>query len=150
MFISATIIHTVLVIGELKFLCNYDSDHVLEIICLILLGGKKRNLAGDIILLKRRVLTPMWYWKAVCDPVAQQSIVFVGENAVGDASNTHVAGCNGIQQTKSQGVIYCYSLNNALKAHKQADFKLPPFHEKNCNPAVRGAFMDNLLINRLS
>lgn len=106
-------------------------------------------MKGEVILMNKRVLTPTWYWKAVCDPVARQSIVFVGENSVGDASHTQVPGCNNIRQTKDRGVIYCYSLDGARGSSKFKDFILPPFNEKNCVPSVRGNFMDAYLINNL-
>lgn len=109
-------------------------------------------MQGVKILMNKRVETPMWYWKAVCDPVAKQSIVFAGENAVGVASkptDPKVAGCNGIQQTKDRGVVYCYSLEGALQSHELAGFKFPPFNQ-NCNPAVRGNFMDPFLNGQLS
>lgn len=106
-------------------------------------GGKARNLSGEVIYLKRRVLTPRWFWKAVCDPVAKQSIVFVGENSVGIASQAKAKGCNMIEQTKDKGIVYCMSHQEASR--KFENFKLPPFQEKNCKPSKKGTFMDNFL-----
>lgn len=108
-----------------------------------LLGGKARDSNGEVISLKRRVLTPRWFWKAVCDPVAKQSIAFVGENSVGIASQAKAKGCNMIEQTKDKGIIYCMSHKEASR--KFEDFKLPPFQEKNCKRSEKGTFMDKFL-----
>ncbi|CAH3167579.1 unnamed protein product [Porites lobata] len=107
------------------------------------LGGKARNLSGEVMYLKRRVLTPRWFWKAVCDPVAKQSIFFVGENSVGIASQAKAKGCNMIEQTKDKGIVYCMSHQKATRKFKE--FKLSPFQEKNCKPSKKGTFMDNFL-----
>ena len=90
-----------------------------------------------------RVVAPQYYWKAVCDPVAKQSIVFVAENPVGEASNDKVQGCNGKMQSKRLGVVFCYGLAGASQAHP--DFKFPPFHSTNCKTSEKGSFMDSLL-----
>ena len=39
-------------------------------------------IKGDVtkILLKNRVQTPKYFWKAVCDPTGKESVLFYAEN----------------------------------------------------------------------
>lgn len=120
-------------------------------------GGKALNAGGEIRL-NGRVLTPKYYWKAVCDPLALsavsdtpgQSIVFVAENKPGDISETKVeSGCAAItkknkQQTEKYGVIYCYSLVVAKEKYPDISANLPPFGAS-CNPEIQGDFMNGFL-----
>ncbi|KAK3753496.1 hypothetical protein QZH41_017995 [Actinostola sp. cb2023] len=106
-------------------------------------GGQAKNGVVDIKL-QGTIVAPQYYWKAICDPTAKESIVFVGENSVGVISEDKVAGCNGRSQTKKKGVVYCYSLQGAQAAYSTEGFKLPPFGD-NCAPSVKGTFMDALL-----
>ena len=99
-------------------------------------------------MLNDRVLTPQFYWKAVCDPQIKQSIVFVAENKPGDISDTGVVGCNGKQQTSRLGIILCFGLSGARDAYKDFNFKLPPFGES-CNPGAKGTFLDDILKTKL-
>lgn len=98
-------------------------------------------------MLNNRVLTPKYYWKAVCDPEAIQSVIFVAENKPGEISEAPVAGCNDKKQTIKLGVVYCYSLQDARLVHDYADFKLSPFSEARCKPSVRGTFLDTFINN---
>jgi len=110
-------------------------------------GGRAKYNSQDIKL-NGKVLTPKYYWKAVCDPVATQSIVFVAENSPGEIrsdANSKVAGCNGIEQTPKLGIVYCYSLEVAAQEPGYADFKLPPFSPLKCQPSNKGNFMDSVL-----
>lgn len=117
-------------------------------------GGRAVN-AGEEIKLNERVLTPRYYWKAVCDPQAPpsspgttgQSIVFVAENRPGDTSTAKVQGyCAAItkQQTEKFGVINCYSLVDAKKLFPDISANLPPFGAS-CNPDILGNFMNGFL-----
>lgn len=120
-------------------------------------GGRAKN-AGKEIKLNGRVLTPKYYWKAVCDPEAPpsapgttgQSIVFVAENKPGDISETKVESyCAAItkknkKQTQKFGVIYCYSLVDAKQLFPDISANLPPFGAS-CNPDILGNFMNGFL-----
>jgi len=102
------------------------------------------------------VLTPKYYWKAVCDPQAPssspdttggQSIVFVAENKPGDISTMKVKGsCAAITKLQKEkfGVIGCYSLVDAKKLFPDISANLPPFGTS-CNPDIRGNFMNGFL-----
>ncbi|KAJ7374446.1 hypothetical protein OS493_007552 [Desmophyllum pertusum] len=71
-------------------------------------GGKATNEKGDVIKLNKRVLAPKWYWKAVCDPIAKQSVFFFGENTIGDVNGMEgqqAKGCYGEVQTKKNGEV---------------------------------------------
>ena len=88
----------------------------------------------------------------MCDPALKQSMVFVAENTVGvvfDPANPSpgdkAVGCNGKEQTKMRGIIYCYRLEVAAQVPDYADFKLPPFSDANCNPNQKGTFLDTFL-----
>lgn len=109
-------------------------------------GGqaKRSDNNQDIKLASGTVVAPKYYWKAVCDPVAQASIVFVGENSVGEISEDQVQGCSGKMQKKKRGVVYCHSLQGAETTYAAEGFKLPPFGD-NCNPSTKGTFMDSFL-----
>jgi len=111
-------------------------------------GGRAKYNNQDIEL-KDKVLTPRYYWKAVCDPGMKQSIVFVAENSPGEVSADKVSGCNNIQQTKKLGIVKCYSLQDAGQELEYADFKLPPFSPLNCQPSIKGKFLDSLLSGKL-
>ncbi|KAK3740661.1 hypothetical protein QZH41_006820 [Actinostola sp. cb2023] len=112
-------------------------------------GGQAKNGAVDIKL-QGTIVVPQYYWKAVCDPIARASIVFVGVNnvGVGVANNKKGAGCNGRPQYIKNGVIYCYSLQDAQTVYTTKGFTLPPFGG-NCAPSVMGTFMDTILRNTL-
>ncbi|KAK3713734.1 hypothetical protein QZH41_008860 [Actinostola sp. cb2023] len=112
-------------------------------------GGRAKNIGThEDIKLNNRIRVPRYFWKAVCDPVAKASVLFLGENSVGVTNdNDKVQGCNGRVQLKKRGVIYCYSLEGAVRHHKTLDWKLPPFHQ-NCKPSEKGYFMD-LFLNDL-
>lgn len=108
-------------------------------------GGEAKDNSGVVMKLNKRVLIPKWYWKAVCDPIAKESIIFVAQNNVGDMKTTKVNGCNGNKQTSDQGVVFCYSLDVVSKMAEYSDFKLPPFDKTNCKPSQKGTFMDGYL-----
>ena len=123
------------------------------------LGGTA--LVNDLeFRLKGRVLTPKYYWKAVCDPEAPastpgttgQSVVFVAENKPGDISeqNDPVSNCPGVtkQQTEKLGVIKCYSLTDAATSIPEIAGNLPPFGPR-CNPDIRGTFLNTNLQSKL-
>lgn len=119
-------------------------------------GITTRLVDGHLVpmLLNERVLVHKYFWKAVCDPELQSSVVFVAENPTGDGNNQPQGGCNLVTeetarlQTPNKGVIYCYSLVNlrwrSKKIYKKSDFKLPPFANA-CTPSVRGTFLDEYL-----
>ena len=92
---------------------------------------------------------PGYFWKAICDPVIEESVVFVAENPTGTEKNQLVGGCklNGVNpklQSPKLGVLYCYSLES-LKGNKvSAHFRLPPF-ANTCSPSKRGTFLDQYL-----
>ena len=94
-------------------------------------------------------MAPKYYWKAVCDPDVRKSIVLVAENSPGEISTDKVQGCAaaGRQQTKRLGIVHCFSLAEAAKKTEYADFKLPPFSDAQCQPNVRGTFLDKYLKN---
>ena len=105
--------------------------------------------------MKGGIVAPKYFWKAICDPDTPavpgnntsngQSIVFVARNNIGDIDIVHKKkGCSGHNQTRMNGVILCYSLQQAQDIFAAEDFKLPPF-SATCNPTVRGSFMDALL-----
>jgi hypothetical protein len=109
-------------------------------------GGQAKDGNGADLKLNNRVVVPKWYWKAVCDPIAKESIVFVAQNNVGDKSKVKENKC-GIDQTSERGVILCYSYEDARKEADYLDFKLPPFHKTNCQPSIKGAnFMAELSV----
>ena len=97
----------------------------------------------------------------MCNPQANQSIVFVAENTPGITDPTKVDGCplsykkegqryNNIpqQQQRNLGVIQCYSVDGAKDAHP--DFKLPTFNPAVCGPQDRkGYFLDRFLVDKL-
>ena len=116
------------------------------------------------MLINDRVLVPEYFWKAVCDPVIHQSVVFVAKNPTGAEKNQSQKGCNlrtnakakakakpkPKLQTPNLGVIYCFSLDT-LKSHnffKKSGFKLPPFANA-CKPSGRGTFLDKYLVGGL-
>lgn len=111
-------------------------------------GGRAKNNDQEDILLEDRVLTPKYYWKAVCDPAVRQSIVFVAENKPGDINNAKAVGCYGKQQTERFGIVYCYSLQGARAVPDYKDFKLPPFSDPKCKPDTAGTFLKDFF-NRL-
>ena len=85
------------------------------------------------ILLKNRVQTPKYFWKAVCDPTEKESVLFYAENPVGIVDRKRSRGCNGAEQTKSKGVIECTSINAAKR-----EFAVPNFNANNCRPSATG------------
>ena len=107
-------------------------------------------------------MTPQYFWKAVCDPVKKQSIVFVAENKPGNTDpSKDNTGCeltyklptggdkitNRIPQTRMKGVIKCSSLEEAKLNHP--DFSLPPFSDLKCKKNDKGVFLDQLLADQL-
>ena len=102
-------------------------------------GGFARN-KGKKILLNKRVVTPRYYWKAICDP-GVGSVLFMGVNNVGEISNEKVKGCKGKEQTKKYGIITCFSLDDARNSHQASDFMLPPFNAK-CKTDKMATFID--------
>ena len=85
------------------------------------------------ILLNRRVQTPKYFWKAVCDPTEKESVLFYAENPVGIVDTKKRRGCNSIQQTESKGVIECTSISMAKR-----EFAVPNFNANNCVPSTTG------------
>ena len=88
-------------------------------------------------MLNDRVLVPKWYWKAVCDPKAQQSIFFWAVNIdFKDGIEGEDNGCYGIQQSKKHGVINCLSLKDATSSKERfkRDFYIPIY----CSPSKMG------------
>ena len=117
-------------------------------------GGTVNNSVQKPILLNNRVVVPKYFWKAICDPMNNRSVVFLAENPTGVEGSTKKDGCdvngrNGRLQTASYGVIYCYSLN-ALQQDKHFSklFNLPSFADS-CGPGVRGRFLDDFLNSTL-
>ena len=77
----------------------------------------------------------------MCDPAAKPSVIFVAENKpveIREASEGKVAGCNGKDQTRKFGAVYCYSLQGAGVVPDYSDFKLSPFSDAKCKAKVRG------------
>ncbi|XP_028413062.1 uncharacterized protein LOC114535923 isoform X1 [Dendronephthya gigantea] len=110
-------------------------------------GGTLLDKNGHKLLLNERVVAPGYYWKAVCDPVAKQSEVFVAANPTGTSGTGKEAGCINKMQTRDKGIVNCYSLDE-LKLRPEAQyFNLPNFADI-CNPSKRGDFLDSYL-NRL-
>lgn len=134
---------------------NYSKQRKRNLFIFTGTGGRALN-AGKEIKLNGRVLTPKYYWKAVCDPQARpsspgttggQSILFVAENKPGDTSTAKVQGsCAAITkpQTEKFGVINCYSLVDAKKLFPDISANLPPFGAS-CNPDILGNFMNGFL-----
>lgn len=85
------------------------------------------------ILLKNRVQTPKYFWKAVCDPTEKESVLFYAENPVGIVDRKRRRGCNGAEQTMSKGVIECTSISAAKR-----EFAVPNFNANNCRPSATG------------
>ena len=111
-------------------------------------GGQATNADGTVIKLNKKVLAPKYYWKAVCDPSINASVVFVAQNPIGNINATPTKGCNNLMQSPKLGVIQCFSLNEAASSTGQFssdNFVLPPFHSVNCDPTKRGTFMDSQL-----
>ena len=107
-------------------------------------------------------MTPQYFWKAVCDPVKKESIVFVVENKPGNTDpSKDYTGCeltytpptgglkitNSIPQKRKFGVIKCSSLEDAAQFH--GDFPLPHFSPMNCRPDKKGKFLDQVLADKL-
>ena len=60
--------------------------------------GDRAEFDGGDLVLNNRVLTPRYYWKAVCDPAAETSVIVVVENKpseIREASEVKVADCDG-------------------------------------------------------
>ena len=122
-------------------------------------GGAAQYNGANIGRLNNKIEVPRYYWKAVCDPQAQQSIVFVAENTPGITDPTAVNGCpltykkqgqtyNNKPQQRNMGVIQCSSVDDAKLAHPL--FKLPTFNPAVCGPQnVRGNFLDQYLADKL-
>ena len=85
------------------------------------------------ILLKNRVQTPKYFWKAVCDPTEKESVLFYAENPVGIVDRKRRRGCNGAEQTMSKGVIECTSISAAKR-----EFAVANFNANNCRPSATG------------
>ncbi|XP_028413071.1 uncharacterized protein LOC114535923 isoform X2 [Dendronephthya gigantea] len=104
---------------------------------------------GHTLLLNKRVVAPGYYWKAVCDPVANQSEVLVAANPTGDSGTGKEYGCDINQkpqkpQTRDRGIVNCYSLDELKKRPEAKYFNLPNFAAI-CNPQTRGTFLDPYL-----
>jgi hypothetical protein len=113
-------------------------------------GGVVKNNSRAAVLLNKRVVVPRYFWKAICDPLSQRSVVFLAENPTEVEDNTRKNGCDvnsGLSrfQTPSYGIINCYSLK-ALQQdkHFSQQFNLPSFSDS-CKPGVRGKFLDEFL-----
>ena len=103
-------------------------------------------MKGATIWLNQRVLAPKYYWKAVCDPVNEQSIFFYAENNIGnvDTEKDEENACAKKAQTKKNGVIMCLSIS-AAKEEKLFG-KLPDFHN-NCKPSEIGSTFMKCIAN---
>ena len=108
------------------------------------------NRQGYSIKLNGRVQVPKYYWKAICDPFEKLSVIFWGENTIGDAQGNEgqVESCCGKLQKKLYGVICCSSLNEAKRDYKGI-FQIPEFHIKNCVPSLLGNKLKDFIVNRL-
>jgi len=100
---------------------------------------------GNPYKMNGRVQAPKYYWKAICNPYLEQSIVFVGINSVGSKSTKKIKGCNGVEQTDELGIMFCDSLENIKNNPEYSDFLLPPFNEATCKASKRGTFLDDFV-----
>ena len=110
----------------------------------IYLGGIYEKSNG-LLELNKRVYVPKYYWKVVCEPTGGGSIAFYGINPDGwDGVNNSQRGCLGKQMHLDNGLVYCVSFDS-LKSNKiSKDWNLPSL-AKNCNPSIRGTFLDQSL-----
>ena len=109
-------------------------------------AGKATSTDGTPLKLNGRVTVPKYFWKAVCDPSVQSSLIFVAENPTGPRVDEIKGGCNGYEMIRGSGIIHCYSLS-AFKDRKEFqrnDFKLPSFGDT-CQPSKKGTFLDDYL-----
>ena len=86
-----------------------------------------------------KTVIPKYYWKAVCDPGAKQSIFFVAENNVGNTSKNKVVSpsCFNKKMTEEKGVLECKSISQAAGQYSQ----VPDFHPGNCGTNKKGTFL---------
>ncbi|XP_078361888.1 nuclease EXOG, mitochondrial-like [Oculina patagonica] len=108
-------------------------------------GGAAKDRNGMVMRLNDRVVVPQYYWKAVCDPKARQSIFFWAVNV--DSNNGiegEAKGCFQKRQSKELGVIKCSSLNEAKKLFKDLIYYIPEFKEESCKPSQKGVNFESI------
>ena len=87
---------------------------------------------------------PLYYWKAVCDPLHLQSIFFYARNPTDSArALKRERGCEG-EQTQTFGIVMCNSIDDGIQAIEKevpgAILKIPKFtRKKACKPNEMGA-----------
>ena len=93
-------------------------------------------------------VAPKYFWKAVCDPdpAVQQSIFFIAENNVNNASKDKVesASCFKMKMTKEKGVVECESISEAAGKCMRSwwhSFVVPDFDPVKCGTARKGNFL---------
>lgn len=88
---------------------------------------------------------PLYYWKAVCDPLHLQSIFFYARNPTDKArADKRERGCEEGQQTQTSGIVMCNSIDDGIQAIEKdvpgAILKIPEFtRKKACKPNEMGA-----------
>ena len=95
-------------------------------------------------------VAPKYFWKAVCDPVAHQSVFFIAENNFGVTSTVKVrsASCYDIEMTKKKGVIECSSISEATRRWFRNwwhGIAVADFDSVNCGTANKGDFLKQYL-----
>ncbi|XP_028391451.1 uncharacterized protein LOC114516229 [Dendronephthya gigantea] len=96
-----------------------------------------------------RMTVPKYFWKAVCDPITRESIVFIAENNVGETRTDTVdkGTCASQPMTRSKGVVYCYSMDEVRGIKNRIrnwwhGFSFPDFDPVSCGTNSRGNFLD--------
>ncbi|CAH3167577.1 unnamed protein product [Porites lobata] len=108
-------------------------------------SGQAKNRAGEEIKLNQRVVVPLYYWKAVCDPLHLQSIFFYARNPTDTArADKQERGCEEGEQTQTSGIVMCKSIDDGIQAIEKdvpgAILKIPEFtRKKACKPNEMGA-----------
>ena len=97
-------------------------------------------------------VAPKYFWKAVCDPVVQQSIFFTAENNVEVTSKTKVtsASCYGATMTEERGVVECESVSQAASIGRYMwnwwhGLMVPDFDPVKCGTDKMGNFLQPYL-----